>query len=67
MKIERSLTAGKTCMDVLAQLERLAITEIEAHWVLGRLSVSVPNTLAEALDALENLRRTAGPAVERDA
>jgi hypothetical protein len=47
---------GMTMFQVLDRMTAMGVSHLEAHWLLGRLAVDVPNALAEALEALERKR-----------
>lgn len=42
--------------DLFRRMDAMNISYLEAHWLLGRLSVDVPKGMAAALDALERKR-----------
>lgn len=48
-----------TMRDVLRRMDRMAITDMEAHGLLGDLSCLAPAELERALDTLEDRRQEA--------
>ncbi|MEV0151560.1 MULTISPECIES: hypothetical protein [unclassified Nonomuraea] len=48
-----------TMLDVFRRMDAMAISALEAHWLLGRLAAENPRMMAEALDALERRRDAA--------